>query len=148
MNWVRVYELSGDTTKIDLMQKASLDTSGLGVSLSPALIGSKEWWQMAEDGRLPRTEVEGKITKVYWASMGDWPEFELMAEDGTTSRWTREGDYVRYVEGLKARLAFVLHPWKQPQRFGLGAHSKLVVYIDVEDSPRRSDRRVPGPGGV
>jgi hypothetical protein len=103
---------------------------------------------MAGDGRLLKTEIEGKIAKVYWASMGDWPEFELTAEDGTASRWTREGDYVRYVEGLRARLAFVLHPWKQPHRFGLGTHSNVVLYIDIEESPMRSDPRAPGPGGV
>ncbi len=129
-------------------RKLALTQLTRGCPLDPALVGSKEWWAMAEDGRLAKSEMVGKITSVYWTSMGDWPEFELTADDGTASRWTREGEYVRYVEGLRARLAFVLHPWKQARRSGQGAHTKLVLYVDIEDSPSRSDPRVPGPGGV
>ena len=148
MNLVTVYDLRSDTMHVTHMQEASLRRPDLGLSPSPALIGSKEWWAIVADGRLSKTELEGKISKVYWASMGDYPEFELTTEDGARSTWTRDGDYTRYVEGLRARLAYVLHPWKHPNVHGLGTHSKQVLLIEVEKSDRRSDPTVPRPEGM
>jgi hypothetical protein len=147
MKWVRVYDLRTDTLHVRHMQEASLRRPDIGLSTSPALIGSDQWWEMAEDGRLVTHEMSGKITKVYWASMGDWPEFELTSADGR-SNWTRQGDYTRYVEGLQVRLAYVLHAWKHPNQYGLGTHAKQVTFVDVEESLERSDPRVPGPGGI
>jgi hypothetical protein len=113
------------------------------------LVGTPEWWRAIEDGRLPASEIQGTISNVYWGSMGDWPEFEVLAADGSKSRWTREGDVSRYVEGIRVRLTFVLHPWKVPKEtHGLGEASKIVLRIDVEQSERRSDPRAPGPGGI
>src|SRR5260370_38068846 len=107
MNWVTVYDLHNETKSVAQMQEASLRRADLGLSPSPALVGAKEWWAIVEDGRIFKAELEGKISNVYWASMGDYPEFELTTEDGARSTWTREGDYTRYVEGLRARLAYV-----------------------------------------
>jgi hypothetical protein len=131
------------------MQAATLGATDFGVSPKPALVGTPEWWQAIEHGQLPANPLEGTISNVYWGSMGDWPEFEVLVPDGTRSRWTREGDVSRYVEGLGVRLTFVLHPWKVPKdELGLGDASKIVLQIDIEASDKRSDPRAPGPGGV
>ena len=80
--------------------------------------------------------------------MRDWPEFEIVSDSGERTKWTREGDLSRYVEGLRVRLCHTRHPWKVPDRFGLGTHSTLTLRIDLEESDKRSDPRAPGPGGV
>jgi hypothetical protein len=72
----------------------------------------------------------------------------VIANDGSKSSWTREGDIARYVEGLQVQFTSVLHPWKVPGQHGLGGTSKIVLTVDIEDSDRRSDPRAPGPGGI
>lgn len=149
MQLVTVYSFEQDTAAyVAAMQKASLDTSNFGLSPSPALVGTPEWWRAANDGTLVRTVVNGTISRVYWGSMGDWPEYELTADDGSKSTWTREGDFARYVEGLRARITFVLHPWKVPDQHGLGPASEVVLTVEIEESDRRSDPHAPGPGGI
>jgi hypothetical protein len=104
MDWVTVYDFAADRPRIDAMQKATLGPTDFGVSAKPALVGTAEWWRAIDQGQLSRIELEGTIAGVYWGSMGDWPEFELLSDDGTRSGWTREGDLARYVEGLRVRL--------------------------------------------
>lgn len=149
MDWVTVYDFASDQQKIRAMQDATLGPTDFGVSAKPALVGTREWWRAIEEGQLPRHVLEGSVCKVYWGSMGDWPEFELVAADGTQSRWTREGDITRYVEGLRVRLTYTCHPWKKPKPSdGLGNESHIVLRVDLESSDRRSDPRAPGPGGA
>jgi len=149
MDWVTVYEFASDQARIAAMQKATWGPTDSGVSPRPALVGTPDWWRAIEQGQLPRHVLEGKISKVYWASMGDWPEFEMVTDNGASSRWTREGDVARYVEGLRVRLTYTLHPWKVPKpSMGLGAESKIALRVELERSDKRSDPRAPGPGGV
>jgi hypothetical protein len=146
---IRIYDLREDRQRIEHMQGASINRPDMGLALEPALVASDEWWSMVKEGILPETVIDGMIRRVYWASMGDWPEFEVQASDGARSTWTREGDISRYVEGLSVRLGFVLHPWKKPLiNFKMGTDSSLVTFIDIEESTRRSDPRAPGPGGA
>lgn len=148
MHFIVVYSLEQDQTRIEVMQKTSLGTTNSGLSPGPALVGTPEWWRATQDGSLARTIVSGTISRVYWGSMGDWPECEVTANDGSKSTWTRWGDITRYVEGLQVQFTSVLHPWKVPNRHGLGDTSRVVLIAQVEDSDRRSDPRAPGPGGI
>lgn len=148
MRLLRIYSLEQDQARVEAMQKASLGATDFGLSLSPALVGTPEWWRAIKDGSLIREVVAGKISRVYWGSMGDWPECEVTTDDGSRSTWTREGDMTRYVEGLWVQITFVLHPWKVPDQHGLGNASKVVLSVEIEDSERRSDPRAPGPGGI
>ena len=143
-----VYSLAQDQTRIDAMQKASLGATDFGLSPFPALIGTSQWWHATQDGSVVRGVVSGTISRVYWGSMGDWPECEVTGDGGARSSWTREGDITRYVEGLRVQLTFVLHPWKVPNQHGLGDASKIVLTVEIEDGNRRSDPRAPRPGGI
>src|SRR4051812_44749225 len=114
MQFATTYTFEQDQARIDAMQKASLGANNFGVSPLPALVGTPEWWRATQDGSLARVMVSGTISRVYWGSMGDWPECEITSNDGSLSKWTREGDTARYVEGLQVRITYVLHPWKVP----------------------------------
>jgi hypothetical protein len=148
MRLITVYSLKEDSARVEAMQKQTLNAANSGLSMAPALVGTPDWWRATEDHSLVRTVVSGIVSRVYWGSMGDWPMCEVMADDGSKSDWTREGDLSRYVEGLRAQFTAVLHPWKVPHQHGLGATSKIVLTVEIEESDRRSDPRAPGPGGV
>ena len=148
MRFVRIYSFEQDQARIEAMQQASLGPTNFGVSLSPALVGTPEWCRATEDGVLTRSVISGTISRVYWGSMGDVAECEVTSIDGSKSAWLRDGDITRYVEGLQARFAFVLHPWKVPNQHGLGGFAKIVLTIEIEESERRSDRHAPGPRGI
>src|SRR4029077_9536765 len=51
----------------------------------------------AREYPLMRTVSSGIVSRVYWGSMGEWPECEITDDDGAKSTWTREGDLARYV---------------------------------------------------
>jgi hypothetical protein len=147
---VSVYDFArDDQERISQMQEASLsDRTDIGVVPNP-LVGGPEWWEGIRTGERPQQVVEGQIADAYWASMGDWPELRIRSSDGSESTWTREGNSRRYVSGLAVRLTYVEHPWKKGvgERSGLGAASKIVLSVEVEDSPLRSAAVAPGPGG-
>lgn len=140
---ISIYEFKDDEPRLREMQKATLGVTEFGVSPLPALVGTPAWWAVIAGGLLESITLEGQITRVYWGSMGDWPEFELTSDDGTKSSWTRMGDISRYVEGLGVRLRYVRHPWKVNKGL-LGAYSQIVLSVEIDESALRSDPRVPG----
>jgi len=144
---VRLYDFRDQPDKIARMQDVSLDdTDGMGLAPEP-LVGSAAWWDQLRSAVLPVVRLDGTITRAYWGSMGDWPEFELRDASGKASTWTREGDLRRFAEGLKVRIEYVEHPRKR--RDGpLSARSQIVLGQWVEDSPLRVSGIAPGPGGA
>ena len=128
------------------MQRTSLTTDG-GLEPIP-LVASDEWWTHIAEGAIPLVRLDGTITRVYWASMADWPEFEICDESGELSSWTREGDARRFVEGLSVRVEYVEHPWKPSNLGGHGTHSRIVLGQWVQESVLRTAGIAPGPGGV
>lgn len=146
MEWVSLYELADDVARVQQMQKIALDESTeMGLSVRPALVGSADWWRQVDAGELPSQTIRGRVSRVFWTGHGDYPEFEITTDSGEKSSWTREGDISRYVEGLAVELSYVLHPWKVPGLHGLGDSSRLVVNIRIQSSDQRSDPRAPGP---
>ena len=114
------------------------------------MLGTDEWWNAIEDGRLPVHVDEGVISRVYWAGMGDWPEFALVTDEGRDVTWTRQGDITRYVEGLRCRVRYVIQRFKEGSlvaNAGLAEH-RLPLTVEIEESDRRSSPIAPGPGGV
>ncbi len=142
---VQLYDFGAQPDLIAKMQETSLTRGNMGLAPDP-LVGSPGWWTAIERGQLKRVELTGVITRVWWGSMADWPEFETRASDGTLTTWTREGDARRYVDGLEVRITYVEHPWKKPQ---LGRTLRqLVLSIWVENSGLRASGFAPGPGGA
>jgi hypothetical protein len=142
----RLYDFRDQEQKIAAIQRTSLTHETLGLAPVP-LVASDDWWAQIASGAIPTGRVDGVITRVYWASMADWPEFERQDARGQLSSWTREGDARRFVEGLTFRLEYVEHPWKHP-RGGEPGVSRLVLGQWIEESPQRSAGIAPGPGGA
>lgn len=150
MTWVTVYDIRHDAERVRHIQEATLNRPGFGLVPEPALFGSDEWWQAIDDGRVTATVEEGVVSVVRWGSMGDWPVWHFRSADGTESEWTREGDYTRYVDGLRARITTVITRWKadsMPVRMGKPAAHPMIIKIELEDSDARSAGAVPGPFG-
>ena len=145
---VRLYDLRDQRDLIAAMQRTSLEASDMGLAPDP-LVGSDRWWEQVGTDERPLHQVDGTITRAYWASMADWPEFEISDSEGARTTWTAEGDRRRLVPGLRARVEYVRHPWKSPSRHHVDEdHSQVVIGIWVEDSARRIDGVAPGPGGA
>jgi hypothetical protein len=145
-----IYDLRADKAHVRAMQEATKKRPHAGLAPDPALVGSWRWWRAIDSGRYPSTIVEGRIAKVYWASMGDWPMFTVVSSDGPTSDWTREGDFTRYVEGLGVRLQYVLQRFKDSipaAALGGNHETKVITRIWIEPSDRRSSLEVSGPFG-
>ena len=103
MEWVNVYDLRTNLKFVQEVQEATLTRPDVGLLPVPAVFGTEELWAAVADGRVETNTLEGVVADVRWESMGDWPGWTFRAADGEESRWTREGDYTRYVVGLAAR---------------------------------------------
>jgi hypothetical protein len=145
---VRLYDLRDQADLIAAMQRTSLEDSDMGLAPDP-LVGSDGWWAQVGTPDRPLHRIVGTVTRAYWGSMADWPEFEVSDPDGVLSTWTAEGDRRRLVPGLHARVEYVEHPRKPGSRHDFEeSDSRVVIGIWVQDSPRRIDGAAPGPGGA
>lgn len=141
MELTPVYRLAEDHRQIAAVQKATLTTEQFGLVPEPALFGSADWWAAVNDGRIAKRRFEGVLSKVYWGSMGDYPEFELTTDSGEVKRWGRRGDITRYVEGL---LAVVVVVEQRLRAAGREPHD-VIIAVDIERSDLRSRPFGPGP---
>ena len=128
-----VYRLRDDTGRVKSIQKTTLETADYGLMPEPAPLGSSDWWQAIDEGRLPLQTAQGTITRVFWGSMGDWPEFELTTPNGDVLGWTREGDITRYVEGLQIQVTYVVQSYKPTAPILRDKPAKIVIEIMVEE---------------
>lgn len=149
--FVLLYDFAVEDELIVQMQEVSLDSSSsFGLSPDP-VVGSEEWWDEVASDRRPIHWVDGVIDAVWWGSMADYPEFSIRADNGTVTTWTRQGSPRRYVEGVRVRLGYVEHRWKdvrESERLGFEPENKLVLQVWIEDGPLRSSGIAPGPGGA
>jgi hypothetical protein len=139
-DWETVYDLRTDTEMVRLIQDASLNKPGFGFVSEPALFGSPDWWVALDAGALPVSEFCGTITRVYMGSMGDWPEFEAVLDDGTTRGWTREGRDEAYVVGRRVCVRTVRQRYKPDSYFAGNGQAETNVPISIriagETTPR------------
>ncbi len=105
--WDVAYDLAEDRETIEVVQRASLGTKGFGYVPEVALYGTDEWWAAIADGRIPKHEVRGIISRLFMSGHGDWPEFELDRE-GAKTNWTRVGNQALYVLGKEVRVEYVM----------------------------------------
>ncbi len=149
MDWVTIYDLHENERHIKSVQHATLNRPGYGLDPDPALFGTDEWWQSVADGRIPSKVEEGVVADVRWGSMGDWPEWIFVSDDGRETTWTREGDHTRYVTGLQARIRVATVRWKADsqmvRKHGQVPEHDILLKVELEASDRRSDRLGPGP---
>jgi hypothetical protein len=143
---VQLYDFSVQAIRIRQMQETSLTSVDMGLAPVP-LVGSAPWWEAIERGDLARYDLTGEITREWWGSMADWPEFELRDNAGNVTTWTREGDVRRFVPGVPGRLVYVEHPWKS-LKHALRDVRRVVLGIWVEDASARVSAFAPGPGGA
>jgi hypothetical protein len=105
-----------------------------GLATDHGAIGSEAWWLNVGRGVVPREEVNGKVARVFWGSMNDYPMFALRSSDGAETEWAREGDVTRYAVGAGARVTYVLARWKPRTAQQIQSETtKLVLEIAVED---------------
>ncbi len=134
-----VYQLRKNTQYIKAVQKASLTTQDFGIEPSHGLFGSDEWWEHISRGTLPVHTLSGHITKVYMASMNDWPEFAMTTEQGEEFKWTRELNDAAldslYQVGHRVEVDYVEQRHRKPL-WGLGQDTKCVVEIRIAENSK------------
>ena len=144
-----MYDLREDQQYVQSVQQATLNRPGFGLDPDPALFGSDEWWQAVADGRIPNKVETGAVGDVRWGSMGDWPEWRFLSDDGRETTWTREGDHTRYVTGLRARVHVATVRWKADshpvRKQGRNPEHEILIKVELEHSDRRSECVGPGP---
>lgn len=79
----RVYALEDDRTRIEHVQRATMDTADFGFALDHGLFGSPQWWKAIRDGELPLHVVRGTISDVAMGGMNDWPMFKIRQDDAS-----------------------------------------------------------------
>ena len=129
---ISVYKFQEDKEAIKRLQEVSSDTKSVyGLKTENGLlIGTKEWFQATEDGRLSKETIRGTISKMYMSGHNDWPEFEMENESGK-STWTREGNDQLYLVGKLIEIDYVIQKYKRPWDM-LGPTTKQVVEIRIE----------------
>jgi hypothetical protein len=80
-----IYDLQNDLWRIEQVQKASLSPEPVGLKATHGLVGSEEWWDNIERGRLPIHF--GNIAQLWAGRSGDYPEVEITGLNGEGSRW-------------------------------------------------------------
>lgn len=118
-----------------------MTTDDYGIAPEPALFGTPDWWAAIGDGTLPSTRRAGVVSRVFWGSMGEWPEFELTGPAGEVTQWTRLGDATLYVEGLQALVITVT----QSGRGKNAGAREVILEVHLERSDKRSSPFGPGP---
>lgn len=143
--WVVVYDLTWNGENLARLAETSAGPSPLGIRPWPAPAGSPEWLAAVERGVLPRGTTQGTISRVFWGSMVDWPEFTMVDDAGIEITWTRLGDGRRYVAGLAVEIDWVEVEHKPGSSFD---RSQKVLQVRLEKSDERSSGIAPGPGDV
>lgn len=132
MKWHCIYDLSQDHRRVKRIQKATLETEDMGLLPEIALFGSNEWWNAIKDGRIPKLELSGIISKVNDISRGAWPMCVIDA-NGEKTEWTRYGDDTLYKAGRGIRLEYVYQKWKPSKtNKSLGDKVKVVLKVMIE----------------
>ena len=142
MRMTCVYSLQERPHELAFYDKSS-DGPETGYLL-PYPMESRSFWAAVENGEIPSITHEGYITSVHWGAMGYSPGFELTTDDGKIFQASRRGEnFDKFVKGLRAKVRFLLLQTKSN-----GTTSPCLCEVHLEESPRRTERRAPGPTGV
>lgn len=126
-----IYQLETDAVNLQHMQAASSGRGPTGLKATHGLIGSTEWWDNVDTGRLPIVTVRGKVSRFWPGHHGDYPEFELLEESGMRSVWGCQVSAARaefrFAAGTKVEVDYVYQQLKTP--FNGSTESKVVIEI-------------------
>lgn len=84
--YTQTHDLTRDRQYVERLQLASVKASEFALASLHDLFGSGRWWEAVCDGSIPTHRVEGTIVDV--RINGNWPEFEVLAEEEPTT-WPR-----------------------------------------------------------
>lgn len=129
---VKVYDLQDDTQRVRAMQMRTRSKARPFMRTKWGLVGSPEWWDNIERNNLVHT-IEGHISRVYMSGHNDFPEMEVIDNNGTT-RWPRMGEETSYVAGAMIRIEYVD---TSEAICALSPDSKTAVRIWVQSHPTR-----------
>jgi len=136
--WDLIYELRAHRKHVQRVQEESAKNPSYGLSTTPYLFGSKEWWAAIDAGSIERRRLEGTITDAQPTSMADVPDFQMLTQDGYELTGTRHGDPTRYVKGLRLRLEYATlerSPEAPPE---LGTTDDVIIAVWIEHSHKRT----------
>jgi hypothetical protein len=136
MKMITVYRLQDDTERVQQIQKATLTTPNFGIQQTHGLLGSSDWWNNIEVSKLPVHTLRGVISRVYMGSMGDWPTFQITADDGNTESFTREchskEQDAEFLEGRRVEIDYV---WQQLRSIEAVSPSvKIILEIRIQET--------------
>jgi hypothetical protein len=132
-----IYRLRADKDFIAQVQKATAATEEFGVEPTHGLFGSPGWWEHICDATLPVHTLRGTISRVYMASMNDWPEFTMRTDAGEESSWSRYANDPAfaslYTVGRRIELDYVVQRHR-PKAFDGGTEDKIPIEIRVDEN--------------
>lgn len=125
----QLYSLKHDSTRIKMIQEASLDSSSRSgfIIENGLLFGTPEWFNALEIGGIKRHIIEGTILDVSLSGHCDFPEFTLQSKNGK-SHWERLGNPNAYVVGDKICITYVEQKYKRPSDIS-GTIAKCIIDI-------------------
>ncbi len=109
--YTHTHDLTRDRQYVERLQLASVKASEFALASPHGLFGSGRWWESVRDGSIPTHRVEGTIVDV--RINGNWPEFEVLAEEELTT-WCLEGDVKSYSVGSGVRISYVTQHYAAP----------------------------------
>lgn len=135
-----VYSLRQDQKYIRDVQKATLESEEFGLQQTHGLFGSDEWWARIADGSLPVHTVRATISRMWMGSMNDWPECEVVSDEGEKSTWTRYADDSWYQIGNRIEIDYVVQKFKPSAKKTFGTlENKNIVAIRIEKKAQQGD---------
>ena len=129
------------------MQKASLGNSEWwqGLKITHGLVGSVEWYETIERGDLPLKTAIGRVSQFWPGHHGDFQEFELQTDSGTTSKWpcflTMPRAESEFAIGRTVEVSFVEQQFRHPREDMPQATVVVAIRLGSNHSYMDSSRK-------
>ncbi|MBF0618718.1 MAG: hypothetical protein HQL19_00965 [Candidatus Omnitrophica bacterium] len=132
MDLIKIYDLKKDIKTISDIQSATTNTDDYGLVPENGLFCSDEWWAAVDQGVIEKHTIDGFISRVYKTGHNDFDQFDIKANDTTTS-WGMMGRKEYYVIGNKIKLVYVMQKNKKKFYKGDSCESKQILTIEVQN---------------
>ena len=108
-----VYDIRQDSIKLSQMRSASLSSGPFGLSTIHGIVGSPDWWNAVEAGRVKVVQFVGVIRHVDGGPMGDSTIVRIEG-NGETKSWTAWEGFDRSLIGKRVEIHYANVPPKNP----------------------------------